>query len=147
MKNVIEEFFKQIEAENKLKTFDVESIKNLPDLAKGYLFQVEFKDVDYNPGKIYDDLMLKVRKVDFHEDDDGFDIIFDEFQDFKVWQQLQIFVRSKVYLDITFKFYDSKLQKVLHTYTKKNCVCKKVFPLNLDVSSNKKLEIKASFNG
>ena len=145
MKNVIEEFFKQIEAENKLKAFDVESIKNLPDLAKGYLFQVEFKDVDYNPGKIYDDLMLKVRKVDFHEDDDGFDIIFDEFQDFKVWQQLQIFVRSKVYLDITVKFYDSKLQKVLHTYTKKNCVCKKVFPLNLDVYSDKKLEIKARF--
>lgn len=145
MKNVIKEFFEQIEAENKLKDFNVESLKDLPDLARGYLFQVEFKDVDYNPGKIYDDLMLNVRKVNFHEDDDGFDIIFDEFQDFKVWQQLLIFVRSKVYLDITFKFYDSKLQKVLYTYTKKNCVCKKVFPLNLDVYSDKKLEIKARF--
>lgn len=145
MKNVIKEIFEKIEAENKLKAFDVESLKDFPDLAKGYLFQVEFKDVDYNPGKIYTDLMLKVRKVDFHEDDDGFDITFDEFQDFNVWQQLLIFVRANVYLDITFKFYDSKLQKVLYTYTKKNCTCKKVFPLNLDVSSDKKLEIKARF--
>lgn len=145
MKNIIKEIFEQIEAENKSKDFDIESLKDLPDLAKGYLFQVEFKDVDYNPGKIYTDLMLKVRKVDFHEDDDGFDITFDEFQDFNVWQQLLIFVRANVYLDITFKFYDSKLQKVLYTYTKKNCTCKKVFPLNLDVSSDKKLEIKARF--
>lgn len=145
MKNIIKEIFEKIEAENKLKAFDVESLKDFPDLAKGYLFQVEFKDVDYNPGKIYTDLMLKVRKVDFHEDDDGFDITFDEFQDFNVWQQLLIFVRANVYLDITFKFYDSKLQKVLYTYTKKNCTCKKVFPLNLDVSSDKKLEIKARF--
>ena len=145
MKDAIKEFFEKIEAENKLKVFDAELLKDFPDLARGYLFQVEFKDVDYNPGKIYTDLMLKVRKVDFHEDDDGFDIIFDEFQDFKVWQQLLIFVKSKVYLDITFKFYDSKLQKELYTYTKKNCICKKVFPLNLDVSSDKKLEIKARF--
>ena len=145
MKDAIKEFFEKIEAENKLKAFDVESLKDFPDLAKGYLFQVEFKDVDYNPGKIYDDLMLKVRKVDFHEDDDGFDITFDEFQDFKVWQQLLIFVKSNAYLDITFKFYDSKLQKELYTYTKKNRICKKVFPLNLDVSSDKKLEIKARF--
>ena len=145
MKNIIKEIFEKIEAENKLNVFDAGSLKDFPDLAKGYLFQVEFKDVDYNPGKIYTDLMLKVRKVDFHEDDDGFDITFDEFQDFKVWQQLLIFVKSNAYLDITFKFYDSKLQKELYTYTKKNCICKKVFPLNLDVSSDKKLEIKARF--
>lgn len=143
MKNVIKEIFDDIQKSNSMDFF--KNLESWPNLARGYLFQVEFKDVDYNPGKLYDDLMLKVRKVDFHEDDDGFDIIFDEFQDFKVWQQLQIFVRSKVYLNITFKFYDSKLQKVLHTYTKKNCVCKKVFPLNLDVSSDKKLEIKARF--
>lgn len=143
MQNKIKEIFDEIQKSNSMNIF--KTLENWPNLARSYLFQVEFKDVDYNPGKIYTDLMLKVRKVDFHEDDDGFDIIFDEFQDFKVWQQLLIFVRANVYLDITFKFYDSKLQKELYTYTKKNCICKKVFPLNLDVSSDKKLEIKAKF--
>ena len=141
MQNKIKEIFDEIQKSNPMNVF--KTLENWPNLARSYLFQVEF--INSQTGYKYDDLMLKVRKVDFHEDDDGFDIIFDEFQDFNVWQQLLIFVRSKVYLDITFKFYDSKLQKVLYTYTKKNCVCKKVFPLNLDVSSDKRLEIKARF--
>ena len=141
MKNIIKEVFDKIQKDAELKKI-FDSIQNLPDLAKGYLFQVEFVDSDL--GIKYNDLTLRARKVDFHENDDGFDITFDEFEDFRVWQQLADFVRDYTYLNINIKFYDSKLQKELYRFSKK-CVCKKVFPLNLDVSGNKKLEIKAKF--
>ena len=141
--NKIKKIFDEIQ---KSKSMDVfKTIENWPNLAKSYLFQVEFKDVDYNSGKIYNDLMLKVRKVDFHENDDGFDITFDEFEDFKVIRQLLVFIKAKVKLDITIKFYDSELKKVLYTYTMNNRICKRVFPVNLDVSSGKELTIKAQF--
>ena len=113
------------------------------------VWKLESMDVvEIEPGAENADKLKEMAKTPIDYDafltirDDGTMV---EFQDFKVWQQLLIFVRAKVYLDITFKFYDSKLQKELYTYTKKNCICKKVFPLNLDVSSDKKLEIKARF--
>jgi hypothetical protein len=141
MKNIIKEIFDKIQKDTELaKIF--ESMKDLPNLAKGYLFQVEF--IDSASGIKYDDLMLRARKVDFHEDDDGFDVTFDEFEDFRVWKQLVDFVKNYTYLNVNIKFYDSKLQTELYRFSKK-CVCKKVFPLNLDVSGNKKLEIKARF--
>lgn len=141
MKNIIKEIFDKIQKDAELaKIF--ESMKDLPDLAKGYLFQIEF--IDSASGIKYDDLMLRARKVDFHEDDDGFDVTFDEFEDFRVWKQLVDFVKNYTYLNVNIKFYDSKLQTELYRYSKK-CVCTKVFPLNLDVSGNKKLEIKAKF--
>ena len=141
MENKIKEFFDEIQKSNQMNIF--KSLDNYPNLAKGYLFQVEF--VDSSIGIKYDDLMLKVRKVDFHENDDGFDITFDEFEDFKVWQQLKKFVSDRTWLDINIKFYDMQLKKVLYTHSKTKCVCRHVFPLNVDTTSNKKLEIKAKF--
>lgn len=141
MENKIKEFFDEIQKLNQMNVF--KTLDNYPNLARGYLFQVEF--VESHSRVKYDDLMLKVRKVDFHENDDGFDITFDEFEDFKTWQQLNELARNRTWLDINIKFYDSKLKNVLYTHSKKECVCKHVFPLNVDVTSDKKLEIKAKF--
>lgn len=141
MQNKIKEIFDEIQKSNPMNVF--KTLENWPNLARSYLFQVEF--INSQTGYKYDDLMLNVRKVDFHEDDNGFDITFDEFEDFKTWQQLNEFVRNRTWLDINIKFYDSRLKKVLYTHSKKECVCKHVFPLNVDVTSDKKLEIKAKF--
>lgn len=141
MQNKIKEIFDEIQKSDSMNFF--KNLENWPNLAKNYLFQVEF--IDSQTGYKYNDLMLKVRKVDFHENDDGFDITFDEFEDFKTWQQLNDFVKNRTWLNINIKFYDSKLKKVLYTHSKKECVCRHVFPLNVDVTDNKKLEIKAKF--
>lgn len=141
MQNKIKEIFDEIQKSNSMNIF--KTLENWPNLARGYLFQVEF--INSQTGYKYDDLMLKVRKVDFHENDNGFDIIFDEFEDFKTWQQLNEFIRNRTWLDINIKFYDSQLKKVLYTHSKEECVCKRIFPLNVDATSDKKLEIKAKF--
>lgn len=141
MQNKIKEIFDEIQKSNSMNIF--KNLENWPNLARSYLFQVEF--INSLSGYKYDDLMLKVRKVDFHENDNGFDITFDEFEDFKTWQQLKEFVKNRTWIDINIKFYDSRLKNVLYTHSKKECVCKHVFPLNVDVTSDKKLEIKAKF--
>jgi hypothetical protein len=141
MQNKIKEIFDEIQKSNPMNVF--KTLETWPNLARGYLFQVEF--INSQTGYKYDDLMLKVRKVDFHENDNDFDITFDEFEDFKTWKQLNEFVRNRTWLDINIKFYDSQLKNVLYTHSKKECVCKHVFPLNVDVTSDKKLEIKAKF--
>ena len=79
MQNKIKEIFDEIQKSNPMNVF--KTLGNWPNLARGYLFQVEF--INSQTGYKYDDLMLKVRKVDFHENDNGFDITFDEFDDFK----------------------------------------------------------------
>lgn len=141
MQNKIKEIFDEIQKSDPMNFF--KNLKSWPDLARGYLFQVEF--INSQSGYKYDDLMLKVRKVDFHENDDGFDITFDEFEDFKTWQQLNEFIKNRTWIDINIKFYDRQLKNVLYTHSKKECVCKHVFPLNVDATSDKKLEIKAKF--
>ena len=141
MQNKIKEIFDEIQKSNPMNVF--KTLENWPNLARGYLFQVEF--INSQTGYKYDDLMLKVRKVDFHENDNGFDITFDEFEDFKTLQLLNEFVKNRTWLDINIKFYDSRLKEVLYTHSKKECVCKHVFPLNVDVTTDKKLEIKAKF--
>lgn len=141
MQNKIKEIFDEIQKSNSMNVF--KTLGNWPNLARGYLFQVEF--INSQTGYKYDDLMLKARKVDFHEDDNGFNVTFDEFEDFKTWKQLNEFVRNRTWLDINIKFYDSRLKEVLYTHSKKECVCKHVFPLNVDVTTDKKLEIKAKF--
>lgn len=144
MSNKIKEIYNIVKSAERQRTiFSSAALKDIPDLAKGYLFQVEFIDPVFNTE--FADLTLKTRKVDFHEADDGFDITFDEFEDFRVWQQLNQFLRTNDHLTINIKFYDSKLERVLYTHTKEECVCTKILPLNLDVSNNKKLEIKAVF--
>lgn len=141
MQNKIKEIFNEIQKTNQMNVF--KNIENWPNLARSYLFKVEF--INSQTGYKYDDLMLKVNKVDFHENDDGFDITFNEYEDFKTWKQLNEFVKNRTWLDINIKFYDLRLKKVLYTHSKKECVCKHVFPLTIDVTSNKKLEIKAKF--
>ena len=113
-----------------MKIFSDKTIRDMPDLARSYLFQLI-----YTNGTVeYYDLMLKTRKVKF-----------DEFQDFRVWSTLNELVRNKDILNIKMNFYDSKLQKVLYTHELNNVICHYVYPINMDTHEAEGLIIKAHF--
>lgn len=124
-----------------MKIFSDKAIKDMPDLARSYLFQLI-----YTNGTVeYYDLMLKTRKVDFDEDGKGITVQFDEFQDFRVWSTLNELVRNKDILNIKMNFYDSTVKKVLYTHELNNVVCNYVYPINMDTHAADILIIKAHF--
>ena len=125
-----------------MKIFSDKTIKDMPDLARSYLFQLI-----YTNGTVeYYDLMLKTRKVDFDEDGKGITVQFDEFQDFRVWSTLNELVRNKDILNIKMNFYDSNVKKVLYTHELNNVVCHYVYPINMDTHTAEILTIKAHFH-
>ena len=124
-----------------MKIFSDKTIRDMPDLAKSYLFQLIYKSGTVE----YYDLMLKTRKVDFDEDGKGITVQFNEFQDFHVWSILNELVRNKEILNIKMNFYDDKLQKVLYTHELNNVVCRYVYPINMDTHAAEGLTIKARF--
>lgn len=124
-----------------MKIFSDKAVKDMPDLARSYLFQLI-----YTNGTVeYYDLMLKTRKVDFDEDGKGITVQFDEFQDFHVWSTLNELVRNKDILNIKMNFYDSKLQKVLYMHELNNVICQYVYPINMDTHAADVLIVKAHF--
>ena len=115
-----------------------DNIADMPDCAKSYLFQATFEA----DGHEFRDLTLRVGSVDFQKQQ--LVITFCEFEDFKVFQTLNEFIRSRKEIKVSIIFYDTKLEKEGYRITIP-CKCTYMAPLTLDVSSVERLKVIAEF--
>lgn len=108
-------------------------MRNIPDLAKAYLFDVSIYNKKTKKTEL--DLNIRCKRVTFEKN-----LYFDEFQDFYVSKYFDNLDDDTTF-KVTINFYDTKLQK---------CVYKKVFDdmkfyrepfMDLDQTSSDKIQI------
>lgn len=127
--------------DNKIFT---ENIYNLPDLAKGYLFQVkfDFPYVDLNED-LKDQLTVRARK--FEQFGDNIKITFDEFQDFYISKKFKYLKSFSEQFVVKVYYYDKELKESLYDEGWMVDPQKMIIIKELDATSDKKMQVTVEF--
>lgn len=108
-------------------------MRNIPDLAKAYLFDVSIYNKKTKKTEM--DLNIRCKRVTFERS-----LYFDEFQDFYVSKYFDNLDDDTTF-KVTINFYDSKLQKVVYKTVLDNMKFYREPFMDLDQTSSDKIQI------
>ena len=79
------------------------NIQNLPDLAKSWAWQGEFRI----GGQTITDLGMRCKKIEHNQGTNEFTLVFDEFEDFFATNTLDAVYKQSQTFDLVVRIYDS----------------------------------------